>query len=735
MHWLMCGLRGADGLKESQKPMDPLISRNPDFFKTVDRSGVRPRQLVYSTVDNLTISGSGTPDLLIGSDMDLELYADTVTLQGAIVVPGGNVKIVARRLIVAGATPSIDITPADPPLTGITRRQAAAGTHGPAGATPDSSFTIFTDNSLVSVTIDGGNITTHRRATDIKVLSGAINDGANGVDGASGSKGDDAGRIDLIAGEVIAGSAPLALIARGGTGREGQGGQDGTPGLPGLDGNGVYSSIGDLFTNPDDKWPVAGGSGGRGGNGGPGGPGGRGGTITVTVGNPDTANVTCAMNGGPHGPDGIPGDGGAAGACGMLIVRLPQLHTQHFQNILPHVDGQPGAPGHGANGTSGAPGAPVPSDVAQAAQSFLPVRPSAPFESPAGIDGTIVREAVADGALGQAGSAIFLNQLLQRARNRYLYEPPSSFSSKALREQSEAFRILSWLVAVLSPVAFAQDAESLRKKAVLLQASALLNAFEKGRNVFGRTQTWVPRLSLTTFQADSAKLIKVFGDVEATYKTLMAAAENAEDLDVHLAGSIDQLHATKDVLQAKRDHVLGEMDEIVQRIDYYSTALGNLRVAVTNEISEDELRVKSYFACSMDSIFKAMEMVAFDPENMMMAATQAASLIYGAMTSINGVKKEHILAETEQLQGDLKASLTTEFQDRIDPNHLTFKDDRTALLFTDLDAFERELVKFQEAFPDHGDNLRKMTTGLKDGVKNRSDAVMDTTPRPPWSLT
>ena len=94
--------------------MDPLISRNPDFFKTVDRSGARPRQLVYSTLEKLTISGSGTPDLLIGSDMDLELYADTVTLSGTISVPGGNVKIVARRLIVMGDQPGIDITPAAP---------------------------------------------------------------------------------------------------------------------------------------------------------------------------------------------------------------------------------------------------------------------------------------------------------------------------------------------------------------------------------------------------------------------------------------------------------------------------------------------------------------------------------------------------------------------------------------------------------------------------------------------
>ena len=188
-----------------------------------------------------------------------------------------------------------------------------------------------------------------------------------------------------------------------------------------------------------------------------------------------------------------------------------------------------------------------------------------------------------------------------------------------------------------------------------MQATALLNSFAKGRNVFGRTPTWVPRLSLNTFQAHSTKLIKVFADIEATYRTLTAAAEKAEDLDAHLAGSIDQLHASREVLQAKRDHFLSEMNEIVGRIDYYSTALGNQRVALMNVDQRGGAPRQDYVGCSIDSVFKALEMVAFDPENVMMAATQVASLMYGAMTTINGVKKEHILAETAQLQGDLKA--------------------------------------------------------------------------------
>jgi len=712
--------------------MDALISRNPDFFKTVDRSGVRPRQLVYSTLDNLIISGSGAPDLLIGSDMDLELYADTVTLSGAISVPGGNVKIVARRLIVMGDQPGIDITPAAPALTGLTRTQPAAGSHGHAGA-PDTTFTTFTDYTLQErAEVVDGVLKKQFDPTEVRVLSGAVNDGAAGVKGATGRKGDDAGRIDLMVGEVTAGTAPLTLIARGGAGREGQGGQDGTPGLPGLDGHanlgiGVRPSSSGAepfltFSNPDNSWPVAGGNGGNGGDGGPGGPGGNGGTIALAVGNPDTANVSCDVTGGAHGPDGVAGEGAAGGVCGKLIVHVGGFRVSYYRNVLLNVNGTPGAPGRNPDGTAAARAVAV-GDAAQAASPIA--LPSQPFESPAGADGTITRQAVTGGALGQAGSAIFLNQLLQRARNRYLYEPPSSFGSKELREQSPAFHILSWLVAILSPMTFGPDAESLRKKNVLLQATALLNGFAKGRNVFGRTPTWVPRLSLNTFQADSTKLIKVFGDIEATYKTLMAAAEKAEDLDAHLAGSIDQLHASRDVLQAKRDHFLSEMNEIVRRIDYYSAALGNQRVALMNVISEEELRVKNYVGCSMDSVFKALEMVAFDPENAMMAVTQVASLMYGAMTTINGVKKEHILAETAQLQGDLKASLTTEFQNRIDPNHLSFKADKTALLFTDLDAFAREIEKFQDAFPDHGDALKKANADLKEIVKNRSDAVME----------
>jgi len=72
----------------------------------------------------------------VDSGKDLWIYVDTLTLHGTIAIPGGDIKIIARKLKVpSGESATLDITPVPPTITvDTTLRDPAPSAPGASGA-------------------------------------------------------------------------------------------------------------------------------------------------------------------------------------------------------------------------------------------------------------------------------------------------------------------------------------------------------------------------------------------------------------------------------------------------------------------------------------------------------------------------------------------------------------------------------------------------------------------------
>jgi len=226
--------------------------------------------LIEESDTRITITGTSFAMPSIQSESfstkDLAIRAYELTLTDSLALPGKNVSIVCRKLIVAN------------PLT---------------------------------ISVNGKDGKPH--------LMAANNGRAPGAHGASGLKGEDgkvAGSIALTIGEVVGGE--LTLEAVGGNGAKGQDGGNGQPGRNG-------GNAGDRRTNQSDE-----GAGRRGGNGlpggdagagGPGGDAGAGGVVTVECNDPGSAEDLIhikigAGSAGLGGKAGSPGGGGRPGQGG-----------------------------------------------------------------------------------------------------------------------------------------------------------------------------------------------------------------------------------------------------------------------------------------------------------------------------------------------------------------------------------------------------------------------------------
>jgi hypothetical protein len=233
----------------------------------------------------LTQDASVVGAQFLDRSQDVSVFADHVTIHGAIDLPGRSVRIVARVVDTDGA--------------------ASISVNGDHGAAPPLSPAVVS-----GIGSPGSN------AEDwMGAIGGQGGPGAPGAVGGGGDNGKAAGSIAIYAGSFGAG-CNLALNAIGGTGGAGQGGQPGQQG--GQGGVGAKGPMG----NPRHWKHCAnggvGGTGGTGGTGGPGGTGGHGGNITVCCAGPltgVTANVSRG-GGGAGGPGAAGGAGGPGGPAG-----------------------------------------------------------------------------------------------------------------------------------------------------------------------------------------------------------------------------------------------------------------------------------------------------------------------------------------------------------------------------------------------------------------------------------
>lgn len=714
--------------------MGILNNLNPDLYKTTIKDPItgRYRQVMYSTLPDFAITAAANPvegAIPIDSDKDLLIFAYALTIYGTISVPGGDIQIAARTVNVP-AQAALDITPTPPIPPGQTDpvtlpRPASGG---------------FETNRVSGVTAP----------YPLQVPSLPADAGAHGAPGGGGDPGNDnKGTLRLMFERAVNDQALLTLRARGGDGKPGQGGQDGSPGARGAAGHvqhyegsepatlffphvpeetvpvGAYS---DNFNRPwtDPAWAQSGGTAGRGGDGGRGGNGGAGGELQYFLPAGRLSGVTLDNRGGDHGVDGHPGKAGTPSIGGTLTVTPVFPDYDPFN--APHfcfVDYRAARTG----------------DVSQvqmagggmAADGKWTDRKSVGTnEDPwIGAPGEMTHEPVSAKLLGEEFDSTFFLKLLARGQNLFLTAAPAAKNTDPTK--TPAYEIFDWITAVLSTLDVSDDPEYLRKKIIFEQANTLRLRCAHGRNVFGRAPSWVPRCSLDRYVKDMTTVAGPLQTMEATFLKMQADADQADLVDQHLSDALQTMEQQQQDYTAQINELTLELKDSVSSIDAVTAEYDDVRVKLGDVLAQYKLDVSTYRqGCSMDKMFKALEMVAFDTDNMAMVAVQGAELFESANALADGVDRDYVIQYMEQLQretadglgADLNAHLTTLVVQGAD-GKLSFKDDKTPLLLADLKDFEKEMTKFSNAFPDHGDALNAVTYNLQDAVRRRGDALLD----------
>lgn len=680
-----------------------LNNLSPDFYRTVISNGPRNQRLIYSTLENLIVTDpdrSSFPEaIVVDPKEDLCIYADSITFYGKIKIPGGNIKIVARKIIL-GEDVELDIMPDPVPdpenITTAARPFTNPGVQtGMSIQLPDKKIQL----AIPEKPEDPNSVKQMVMCTASYPPPQPI---INGEDGKAGLKGNNAGQIEITAQVLESGNFTLNLIANGGQGQIGQGGMSGPIGSFGTDGDifilGGESVLSGIRNGRLDngKWPVLPGNGGAGGNGGMGGNGGTGGKIILQI--PSASSVQTTVNGGTHGTDGAPGKGGPGGpGCKIDIwKRYTGAHpgnSTHWTDIT--IDPGPTGPDGKSPDRNATPGI--------------------------GAAGSVSSPTFSDETIGAAFDSTWLLKMLQRAKNYYMYTPPQPGLSDADRRNTPAFLMLDWLVSSLYSLNLTENtAENLRKKEILTEAVILLNNYSKGKSIFGKDLNWVPRRSLAELQQEMQALIPIYKDIEKTFLTNLKNEATTNQNNLDLTASKNQLSQSQDIINKKIQSIKEIIPDKANQIDLVNNNLQNLKANLSSILADDLDAIKNYFQCSLENVLKALEMIAFDPENLFMAGVQGAGLLNKSLTEINGEKKSNIIDKITRLQGDLKASVREEYN-----NNPPSPDDYTEILIADLDDFTQNMGNFEQAFSDHGDALKSALADLKSLVKLRGERLIE----------
>lgn len=529
-----------------------------------------------------SLQGDGVLNITPTSDLDV--HANTVEISGPLVLPGRSVRIFARLLVfTSGEDAVIDVTAG---AKEIGNRLPAAD------VSPAKAGLGLLDVDLNRVGADGGQ----------------------GLTGAVGDHGDDAGSISVVAGTVTVAGGTLKLLADGGPGGPGQKG-----------GKGQEGGEGDRR-----KMQMTGQVGPRGGNGGPGGVG------------------------------GVGGKGGKAGPIKFLYqqyLETPQHASSNPRpwlkvSTLPGPDGAPGKGGDGGGaglgginrggkgrGESGAPG---------------PVGPEGGFQQ---FDRATLLEpqflqticlAHKPDAFAPFARLEFLSQLLGYAERLYISSDFAAASDLLL----EAREIYAWICDVLRPysvpateigavgdywggsfpldrgndktydlsvvdvgrrVAARDPIEKQQLTAIYYRALAALTNMAQLRDYFGYSRTYVPRASRSIFESIVPALLDHLTAIEPLYQRYF---EKQEATALHKADVQTLISLSQENLQL----LASETDEVRKQL---SSTLDDIRIAerivadakswLLAVMDDFKSQVETAFSLDLAQIFGILEQLTFTP--------------------------------------------------------------------------------------------------------------------------
>lgn len=485
-----------------------------------------------------------TQDLL-PEGRDLEVYADVLSINSSLTLPGKGLTLNARTLVSQGGV--IDVS----------------------GGPPELDFK------------------PGARAKDGKSTSSPGENGNNGDPNPGiGSPGIPGGKV-VVAAETLLGD--LHLISNGGSGGRGQDGGNGSDGQPGADGR--QDKVGQNWAGWKEcdqyggERGVGGQNGGRGGDGGPAGASGsgaNGGAVNAAF-IERRGMVTRCATGGKAGPVASVGKAGAGKPGGKGGQRCHCAGGKAYWFWWWEGDDKPST-------TSYYPGGPKGDDGIGGVPAEIPID---------GTDGTFALEEIHHDAFLTSYQAL----LSQRVLTLHLAE--QMYLNGAY---SDAQLILSWLTRVTPRADYPTPnlSEEQRKEWVALneRCSVLLRQLAQGLTFYGHPRNHVPILELGTYQRELDSFLQAGSAIESKYEAYTNKAATAREKLQSLAEMISEQEFVITKLTASRDDLQNNQgpalqDEIRQLGEDLSNKFTSLQ-AVQDEFRDE---VESEAQCTVEDVF------------------------------------------------------------------------------------------------------------------------------------
>jgi hypothetical protein len=513
--------------------------------------------------------------VLVASDLDHVIYADTVIVRGPLSLPGKNVSIYAR---VITPVPNSKGIPASIDVSGAPA-QAAAPTQP---SSPQAA-----------------------RGEDRGGHDDTGGDGANGSDGAAGANGgngNDGGTITLYMESSFNYQVSyLNLLANG---SDGAPGGVGTKGQDGGDGGDGYlhrrpNPAGGHGASTPGTRGGDGGNGGNGGSGGNGGNGGKGGMITFasmllpagSIALDFYLNVPIGVgwgNGGQGGPGGAGGKGGLGGRNG------PDARG----SSSPGNDGTSGV--NGQNGNRGVSGT-----------SRTPY------------DGGLITY----NDLALHSSVTQRSMTLQKAKLLYQMASPSDPDNPNAYSNTTAYgqaaTLLAWLqhttayfAASPAPAPDGFTADEVKMMAsIYSQATALARQLKIKRDYYGHLPSYVPQGSYSLYNDQLNSMLGEKGTftlIESNYKDYVAALAQQKATSDKLDAARSTATAAGQSLQTQQQNAHTSADDMVNTINDDEATIEKQERILRRAIQqvENDLASLAGPSCILDSMLKALNLVA-----------------------------------------------------------------------------------------------------------------------------
>ncbi|CAK7205420.1 hypothetical protein SEUCBS139899_008191 [Sporothrix eucalyptigena] len=256
-----------------------------------------------------------------------------------------------------------------------------------------------------------------------------------------------------------------------------------------------------------------------------------------------------------------------------------------------------------------------------------------------------------------------------------------------------------------------------------------LSGIGLNQDLWGRTSTWVPRLSLAYYGTRVDTMIARLAEVEAMFKEYAEAHQRQMITDKQLEHVQTSNGAMATAAKTQIDSILeagGELEQAADAIELCRPRLVAARAALSSSLAAMQEAIRTQFHVSPDSVMEALSMLSMAPEGFA-AVVQAADVAYKAETKVedargNLVKKSYVLHQIGTCTGSL-ASLTDTFA-TMKKGDLSDDDPGYAKIFATASDIEDILKDFTERVPDAAGAVRKQLDAFLAAATKRNGHVL-----------